>query len=180
LTGAGRGNHLRAGRVALLSAPVAGRAWQVLKDLGDLVQKGELPALVDAPEVGKAKAEFLQALLQVEVRVKTFERQKTLPADLFPPPQRQEAEAHKKETDKNKDAAKHDDWWCEEHGVPEAECIMCNDKQKNEAKDKGDWCQHNRAKSQCFECDPSLKEKFAAKYRAKYPGKEPPRPTDYD
>ena len=29
-------------------------------------------------------------------------------------------------------------------------------------------------------CDPSLKEKFAAKYRAKYPGREPPRPTDYD
>ena len=33
--------------------------------------------------------------------------------------------------------------------------------------------QHDRAKSQCFICDHSLKEKYAAKYRAKY-GKEPP------
>jgi hypothetical protein len=43
-----------------------------------------------------------------------------------------------------------------------------------ECKAKGDWCEkHDRAKSQCFICDPSLKEKFAAKYRAKY-DKEPP------
>ena len=41
-------------------------------------------------------------------------------------------------------------------------------------KDKGDWCEkHDRAKSQCFICDPSLKEEFADKYRDKY-GKEPP------
>ena len=43
--------------------------------------------------------------------------------------------------------------------------------------DKGDWCdKHDRAKSQCFICDPGLREKFAAEYRAKY-GKEPPEPT---
>lgn len=35
---------------------------------------------------------------------------------------------------------------------------------------------HDRAKSQCFICDPSLKDKYAAQYKAKY-GKEPP-PTD--
>jgi hypothetical protein len=57
---------------------------------------------------------------------------------------------------------------------------MCSTKLKQEAKAKGDWCKHNRAKSQCFACNPGLKETFAAKYRAKYPGKEPPPPTEND
>lgn len=68
----------------------------------------------------------------------------------------------------------HSEWWCAEHGIPEEECSMCQDKVAKECKAKGDWCdKHERAKSQCFICDPKLKEKFAAKYRAKY-GKEPP------
>ena len=71
-------------------------------------------------------------------------------------------------------ATLHDSWWCDEHGIPEAECSMCSKKVADACKAKGDWCeQHNRAKSQCFICDPKLKEVFAAKYRAKY-GKEPP------
>ena len=75
--------------------------------------------------------------------------------------------------------AKHDTWWCDEHGIPEDECIMCSDKLKKEAKARGDWCdKHNRAKSQCFLCEPNLKEMYAAKFRAKYPGKEPPPITD--
>ena len=42
-------------------------------------------------------------------------------------------------------------------------------------KDKGDWCkEHGRAKSQCFKCDPALKEKFAARYRAKFNADPPP------
>jgi len=74
-------------------------------------------------------------------------------------------------------ATKHDGWWCDEHGIPEAECSMCSSKVAAECKKKGDWCEkHNRAKSQCFLCDPKLKEKYAAVYRAKY-GKEPP-PTE--
>ena len=72
----------------------------------------------------------------------------------------------------------HSGWWCDEHGVPEAECSMCQAKVAAERKKAGDWCdQHDRAKSQCFLCDPSLKEKYAARYRAKY-GKEPPEPTE--
>ena len=55
---------------------------------------------------------------------------------------------------------------------------MCSAKVAKECKAKGDWCEkHHRAKSQCFICDPSLKEKYAAKYRARY-GKEPPLPRD--
>ena len=73
------------------------------------------------------------------------------------------------------ESSKHDGWWCDEHGIPEAECSMCSKKVANACKAKGDWCdKHDRAKSQCFKCDPSLKEVYAAKYRAHYPGKEPP------
>lgn len=68
----------------------------------------------------------------------------------------------------------HSFWWCDEHGIPEEECSMCSSKVAKACKASGDWCEkHDRAKSQCFVCDPALKEKFAAKYRAKY-GKEPP------
>jgi hypothetical protein len=71
-------------------------------------------------------------------------------------------------------SSKHDSWWCDEHGIPEAECSMCSKKVADACKAEGDWCEkHNRAQSQCFKCDPKLKEVFAAKYRAKY-GKEPP------
>jgi hypothetical protein len=68
----------------------------------------------------------------------------------------------------------HSGWWCGEHGVPEGICSQCSSKVAAELQKKGDWCaEHDRAKSQCFLCDPSLKEKFAAQYRAKE-GKEPP------
>jgi hypothetical protein len=56
-------------------------------------------------------------------------------------------------------------------------CAQCNPKLAAEFKKKGDWCnEHDRPKSQCFKCDPRLKERFAAQYRANY-GKEPP-PTE--
>ena len=60
-------------RVARLSARVPGTAWQVEKELGQPVRKGELLALVDALEVGKAKSDFLQALAQVDVRKAALE-----------------------------------------------------------------------------------------------------------
>lgn len=69
-------------------------------------------------------------------------------------------------------------WWCDEHGVKEAECSMCSSKVAKAFQAKGDWCkEHNRAKSQCFICDPKLREKYAAEYRTKF-GKEPPEPTE--
>jgi hypothetical protein len=81
---------------------------------------------------------------------------------------------------KNGGDTTHEAWWCDEHGIPEAECSMCSKKFADACKAKGDWCdKHNRAQSQCFKCDPELKEVFAAKYRAHYPGKEPP-PFDDD
>jgi hypothetical protein len=83
-------------------------------------------------------------------------------------------------TEQKKESKGHDHsaWWCDEHGVPEAECSMCSAKVAAECKKKGDWCdKHDRARSQCFICDPSLEAKFAARYEARY-GKKPPVPTE--
>jgi cobalt-zinc-cadmium efflux system membrane fusion protein len=59
---------------ARLSARVPGTVFRATKMVGDTVEKGEVLALVDAAEVGKAKAEFLQALVQVRSRGKNYER----------------------------------------------------------------------------------------------------------
>ena len=92
-----------------------------------------------------------------------------------------EAKSEKKgdgKKDITKEETKHEGWWCDEHGMPEDDCIMCNPKKKAAAKKSGDWCEHKRAKSQCFACDPKLKDFYAAQYKAKYPGKEPPPAED--
>src|SRR5579884_1457221 len=57
--------------------------------------------------------------------------------------------AQTKQEDKKGEAKTGHDWWCDEHGVPEAECSMCNARVAAECKKKGDWCEkHDRAKSQ--------------------------------
>jgi cobalt-zinc-cadmium efflux system membrane fusion protein len=70
----------------------------------------------------------------------------------------------------------HDGWWCDEHGVPESVCALCDSKLAAEFQKKGDWCQeHDRPDSQCFACHPELEARFAAQYEAKY-GEKPPKP----
>ena len=72
----------------------------------------------------------------------------------------------------------HSGWWCNEHGVPEEECPLCDTTLVSTFKDAGDWCEeHNRPESQCFTCNPENFNKFAARYEAKY-GKQPPAPTE--
>jgi cobalt-zinc-cadmium efflux system membrane fusion protein len=61
-------------RIARLSARLPGTVFRVYKQAGDAVKKGEVLALVDAAEVGKAKSEFLQALVQVRLKTEKFER----------------------------------------------------------------------------------------------------------
>lgn len=86
----------------------------------------------------------------------------------------QHASTEKPTEEKTESGHDHSGWWCAEHGVPEGQCSQCSSKVAANFQKKGDWCaEHDRAKSQCFLCDPSLKEKFAAQYRAKE-GKEPP------
>ncbi len=78
--------------------------------------------------------------------------------------------------DKKKAGHSHDGWWCDEHGVPEEVCALCNSKVAAEFQKKGDWCkEHDRPDSQCFKCHPELQGKFAAQYEAKF-GKKPPTP----
>jgi cobalt-zinc-cadmium efflux system membrane fusion protein len=67
-------------RVARLSSRVAGTVWRVEKQLGDPVREGDVLALVDAAEVGRAKAEFLQALAELELRRKTSDSARQLAA----------------------------------------------------------------------------------------------------
>lgn len=70
----------------------------------------------------------------------------------------------------------HGEWWCNEHGVPEAVCAQCDVKLVADFKAKGDWCaEHARPDSQCFICHPDKQAEFAAQYEAKY-GKQPPKP----
>ncbi|HEY1188095.1 MAG TPA: hypothetical protein VGE74_10585 [Gemmata sp.] len=81
--------------------------------------------------------------------------------------------------EKKEEAASGHGWWCEEHGVLEDECSMCSDKLYKEAKAKDKLCPNHpdRAKDQCFICNPDLWAKSAARYKEKY-GKEPPLPKD--
>jgi membrane fusion protein, heavy metal efflux system len=60
-------------RTARLSARAPGTVFRVFKQVGDPVRQGEILALVDAADVGKAKAEFLQALVQTRLKTKLME-----------------------------------------------------------------------------------------------------------
>ena len=65
-------------------------------------------------------------------------------------------------------------WWCNEHGVKEEECSMCQKEVFKKLKPDEICPNHpDRAKAQCFICNPELRAKNAAIYKAKY-GKEPP------
>lgn len=86
-----------------------------------------------------------------------------------------EGDGHKHAEGETKEGKEGHGWWCDEHGVPEAECALCNAKVAADFKKKGDWCkEHDRPDSQCFKCHPEKLTEFAAKYEAKY-GKQPPK-----
>lgn len=61
-------------RVAHLSAKVPGTVALVVKNLGDEVRGGDVLALVDAAQVGQAKAKLLQSIVQVDLRKSTVKR----------------------------------------------------------------------------------------------------------
>jgi cobalt-zinc-cadmium efflux system membrane fusion protein len=62
-------------RMAHLSTRAPGAVWKVYRRVGEPVRKGEVLGLVDAAEVGRAKAEFLQALRALQLRTENLERQ---------------------------------------------------------------------------------------------------------
>ncbi len=61
-------------RVAHLASRAGGTAWRVDKNTGDRVKQGDVLALVDTVEVGRAKAELLQAVAQLQLHDKTLKR----------------------------------------------------------------------------------------------------------
>jgi cobalt-zinc-cadmium efflux system membrane fusion protein len=60
--------------LAQLSARAQGIVWKVQKKIGQTVQKGEVMAILDSGEVGRAKAALLQAIVHHDLTVKTLER----------------------------------------------------------------------------------------------------------
>lgn len=55
-------------RIAQLSTRVPGSIWRVEKRLGDAVHKGDVLLVIDSQDVGRLKAEFLNALVVYESR----------------------------------------------------------------------------------------------------------------
>src|SRR5207302_9888365 len=58
-------------RYARLTSRATGTIWRMEKETGDSIRKGEILALIDAAEVGRAKADFLHSLTQVRLRAAT-------------------------------------------------------------------------------------------------------------
>jgi cobalt-zinc-cadmium efflux system membrane fusion protein len=63
---------------ARLTARASGTIWGVYKEVGQPLKKGDVLALIDAAEVGKAKADLLQDLAQVRTRTTALERVRSL------------------------------------------------------------------------------------------------------
>lgn len=61
-------------RYASLASRLAGTVWRVERTVGDRVHAGEVLALIDALEVGRAKTELIQALAHEQYQRSTLER----------------------------------------------------------------------------------------------------------
>lgn len=71
-------------RVGHLSTRVPGMVAAVFKTVGDSVEAGEILALVDATLVGQAKSQFLQAVVQFQLRKTTAERLRPIASGAVP------------------------------------------------------------------------------------------------
>lgn len=86
-------------RVARLPSRAAGAVWRVEKNVGDWVREGDVLAIVDAAEVGRAKAELLQGLAQLALRTKTYDRLAKLGGSVVEQRRVQEAETERAEAE---------------------------------------------------------------------------------
>jgi cobalt-zinc-cadmium efflux system membrane fusion protein len=95
-------------RVARLSSRVRGTVWRADRVVGQAVKKGDVLALIDAAEVGKAKGEFLQGLAQLTARTKTLEAAtRGLTSGSIPDAKYREAQAAQEEAQIRVLAAEH-------------------------------------------------------------------------
>jgi cobalt-zinc-cadmium efflux system membrane fusion protein len=65
-------------RVAQVAPRASGIAWQVEKQVGDQVKQGEILALIASTDVGRAKAEYLEAVTLLDTKGKAFRRSEEL------------------------------------------------------------------------------------------------------
>ena len=86
-------------RMAHFSSRVTGTIWRVQKQVGDRVAKGDVLALVDAAEVGRAKSEFLQAVSQRRLKRASVERLRPLAGNAIPGRRFLEAQTAAEEAD---------------------------------------------------------------------------------
>lgn len=64
--------------LAQLSARASGIVWKVQKKIGQPVKKGEVMAILDSADVGRAKAAFLQSVVHYDLTLKNYERLKAI------------------------------------------------------------------------------------------------------
>jgi cobalt-zinc-cadmium efflux system membrane fusion protein len=86
-------------RVAHLSARVPGTVAMVFKTVNDDVQPGEILALVDAAQVGQAKSQFLNGIVQTRLRRTTLSRLRGIASGAIPQKALTEAEAAAEESE---------------------------------------------------------------------------------
>ena len=87
-------------RLAQVASRLPGLVWRVEKEIGETVHKGEVLALVDAVEVGRAKAELLTAAAQRELRAQSARRiEGLLPRKISTEAQFDEAQAALREAE---------------------------------------------------------------------------------
>lgn len=84
--------HFDPNRVTKISPRAAGTCVRVLKKLGDPVQVGEVLAVIDAADVGKAKADLLHAIVEVRLKRRVL-ADLAAAGDTVPVRQRADAEA---------------------------------------------------------------------------------------
>ncbi|MGD9648931.1 MAG: efflux RND transporter periplasmic adaptor subunit [Pirellulales bacterium] len=78
--------------LAQLTVRVPGVVWRVERRVGDVVAQGDILAIIDAAEVGEAKAQLLQACVEFNLKVQTVERLRDL-STAIPARELREAEA---------------------------------------------------------------------------------------
>jgi len=87
-------------RFAQIASRVSGVVWRVDSQIGQIVRKDEVLALVDAAEVGRAKAELLTAVAQRDLRAQTTRRVEQLaPQKIIAEADVQEAQAATREAE---------------------------------------------------------------------------------
>ncbi len=79
-------------QLAHLSTRSAGSVWKVFKQLGEEIKAGDVLALVDAAEVGKAKSELSRSIVHWQLRKKTYDSLKNS-TGIVPERQVREAES---------------------------------------------------------------------------------------